>query len=442
MKKIVALCLALCMCFFAGALLTACNQTPAGDENEKDPLAPVMPKEPSEGLTYELNEDGTGYVMTGFGSCTDYNIRIADTYRDLPVVKISEYAITAHPPIIASITLGKNITELESQPFSDFTNDTIRAYFVAEGNPAYKAENGVLYSKDGTTLIRYPSGSAQKSFTLPASVTTIEKGAFNANVNLATLVIPEGVTRIESRAFWNMDSLKTVTIPASVTDMGTWLTCASAITSITVSEENGCYKSVDGVLYSKDGTTLLEYPASKSQTSFTVPNGVRTIGEHAFFLNTFLQNIVFPEGLVEIEAYAFENCQALATFNFPTTLTTIGDSAFSYSGIQVLDIPDTVTHIGEWAFQANPLTSVSVGEGLGMLARCTFAGCTALSEVQLRNTLDSISYGVFRDCTALTQINFFGIDLDWRQVDLAPEWCEGSGVTKIVTSEGEIAVNP
>ena len=122
-----------------------------------------------------------------------------------------------------------------------------------------------------------------KTVTIEDGVTSIGEWAFSSCSSLTSVTIGSGVTSIGSYAFYYCTSLTSVTIGSGVTSIGSdaFYSCTS-ITSITVSEGNTAYASVDGVLYTYDMTTLVCYPAGKTDTSFTIPESVTSIGDYAF----------------------------------------------------------------------------------------------------------------------------------------------------------------
>ena len=126
--------------------------------------------------------------------------------------------------------------------------------------------------------------------------------AFKLCTKLKSVVIPNSVTSIGSNAFRCCESLKALVIPKNVTSIGElafrW---CKRLASITVEDENPAYKSIDGDLYTKDGTTLIRYATAKKATSFVVPNGVTTIGVSAFEDSQKLKSIILPKGLTTID---------------------------------------------------------------------------------------------------------------------------------------------
>ena len=181
---------------------------------------------------------------------------------------------------------------------------------VAEGNTAYMSENGVLYDFDQTLLIQYPRGKTDTSFIVPDSVSTIGNHAFNG-ASLSSITLPSGLSEIGAFGFYSCSNLiGQFEIPASITTIGTAAFSGTNITSF--SSNSNYFTTVDGVLYNEDMTTLMQYPAGKTDASFAVPNGVQTIAGYAF-RNSKLQSITIPSSVTAFNSSVFMNCTSLAT---------------------------------------------------------------------------------------------------------------------------------
>ena len=169
--------------------------------------------------------------------------------------------------------------------------------------------------------------TALTAVTIPNSMTSIEEKAFYGCKALEAITIPAGMTSIGYSAFYGCTALTAVTIPASVTSIENLVfgNCTS-LTQINVDAANTVYSSENGVLFNKDKTTLICYPAGKPETDYTVPDGVTTIGENAFAYAIFTQ-ITLPESLTAIEYYAFYDCTALTQM---TVLATVPPTVASH----------------------------------------------------------------------------------------------------------------
>ncbi|MBO7736589.1 MAG: leucine-rich repeat domain-containing protein [Clostridia bacterium] len=150
---------------------------------------------------------------------------------------------------------------------------------------------GLAYAinEDGNTASVIGIGAATNTNIIIAStynglpVTAIRGYAFEECYNLTSVVIPDSVTTIGDYAFLGCYNLTSVIIGDGVTTIGEdAFDYCYRLMNITVNEDNQYYKSIDGNLYTKDGKTLVQYAIGKTATSFTIPDGVTTIGDYAF----------------------------------------------------------------------------------------------------------------------------------------------------------------
>ena len=160
------------------------------------------------------------------------------------------------------------------------------------------------------------------------------------------------VTGIYSNAFSYCTSLTSVTIPATVTEIyDNAFIDSTSLTEINVSSDNPLYSSQDGILFNKDKTTLICYPAGKENTSYSIPNSVTEIGEYSFSYCTSLTNVDIPNSVNEIGIDAFECCTSLTSVDIPDSVTKIEVSAFAAcKSLTSVTIPASVTEIGSYTF--------------------------------------------------------------------------------------------
>ena len=273
---------------------------------------------------------------------------------------------------LTEVTIGSGVTSIGDRAFegcSSLTDIT-----VSGENLYYKSVDNVLFSYDGKTLIKYPEGITATSYTIPNDVKTIDIFAFAYSNNLTGVTIGSGVTTIGEGAFFGCESLTTISIPDNVTTIGedafvaceylTTLNIGSGVesicdapcqgcynlTDITVSGENLYYKSVDNVLFTYDGKRIIQYPAGSTATSYTIPDGVETIGAFAFDSSFNLTSVTIPNTVTTIGDFAFSGCTGLTTMSIPSSVTYIGDEAFGYcSGLTTVTL-NSYPYIGWYAF--------------------------------------------------------------------------------------------
>ena len=186
------------------------------------------------------------------------------------------------------------------------------------------------------------------SITIPDSVTSIGSGTFENCTSLESVTIGNRVTSIGSYAFSGCTSLTSITFSDSVTsiDDSIFRGCTS-LASINVNNNNPNYKSIDGNLYNKNATILIQYAVGKKSTSFTIPNSVTNIGKEAFYDCTSLKSVTIPDSVTDIGWSTFADCTSLTSIVIPDSVTSIDWQAFyGCKSLKSVVIPNSVTSIG------------------------------------------------------------------------------------------------
>ena len=211
---------------------------------------------------------------------------------------------------------------------------------------------------------------------LPAGLRTIGMAAFRDSA-IGEIDLPEGLEKIGRAAFLGC-GLESVELPASLQETGSapFARCEK-LTEIKVSDGNPNYKSVDGVLYTKDGASLIQYPYGKDEVEYTVEEGTAEIGYGAF-ARAPLQKVNFPQTLVRIDNDAFFECYTLTSLELPDSLEQIGSMAFgrdrekegpSYRPhLESVRIGPNVSFIGSDAFTALEIGGFEVIEANAVYA--------------------------------------------------------------------------
>ena len=229
------------------------------------------------------------------------DIVIPSMYNGLPVEEIKEEAFT-RCAWLQSVVIGDNVTSIGGSAFSFCSSLT----YVELSNSVTTIEDAAFYYCENITNIF-----------MPDSVVSIGDLAFFTCRNLPNLILGENLTRIGYSAFEGCTNLTFVRIPDSVTRMerDAFYGCSN-LSRITVDENNTEYQSIDGNLYNKNGTTLIQYAIGKTATEFAIPEGVTEIGSYAFAYCDSLTSVIIPDSVTSIGYGAFGVCDGLTTLYY------------------------------------------------------------------------------------------------------------------------------
>lgn len=411
-------------------------------------------------------------------------VNIPATYKGLPVLMIAgngfynctnlktvnlpsslEQLSVVDPFTGCSRLSAINAYEVEGSPVRYWSQDGVLFYNGATGNSAAgvamvpPAKTGSFRIPDGIAEINANAfkGSSVSGVIVPASVTKIGNSAFENCSSLTSVIFEsaedEMALTIGERAFAGCTKLVRIVLPARLTEIsltkysikstGVDLSASAdafagcnALTEINVNAASKTFKSVDGILYSQDGKTLVYCPATKSGeiivpsgvqtiapgafigcsnvTAVTLPSSLTYVGECAFYgLNTKLESVTFKApnaNSVTIGKYAFRGCTALSelTLESGCGLAAISEGAFyGCTSIEALTIPASITSIGADAFSGctglKTLTFPEKGKELAFGAGA-FYGCTGLTKVELSANITEMP-GIFAGCTNLQEVS-------------------------------------
>ena len=252
--------------------------------------------------------------------------------------------------------------------------EQLRSYDVAEGNQYFKAVDGVLYSKDGRTLVRYPAGR-EGAFEIPASVEKIDPSAFGYNVMMTSLTVPEGITVLPSGLLSGCYALKDVYIPSSVVEIEEGsLPWYGDLSRVHVAEGNPVYVDQRGVLFARaHPEQILLFPRMWG-LSYDVPPEVTEIDMGTFAGNNMLTTLSIPRGITELPDGSFYGCTALERISLPITLKRIGMEAFGNCFM---------------------LTSITLPQGLEEIDMYAFMNCPGITEITLPDSVTTIGAHAF-----------------------------------------------
>ena len=292
-------------------------------------------------------------------------------------------------PADGHITIPAPVTEIAEKVFyrcyslkSVTFNDNLKSIGASAFSGCTSLES-VVFAKGLTSIGEkaFYNCNVLKEVKLLDNVEKIEESAFEFCDALQKISLSPALKEIGDRAFAGCP-ITSIVIPAKVGKIGYGIfsTCEK-ITAIEVEGANPDFVSSDGVLFSKDKTRLLQYPAAKSATSFAIPNSVKKIDKEAFY-----------------------GCNRLTSITIPNSITRIEDATFYDTGITSIEIPNSVTYIGEHAFSQTKLTSVKLPESVASLGDNVFANNDDLTRIELNGKITKIPINAFYQCEALTTI--------------------------------------
>lgn len=289
-------------------------------------------------------------------------------------------------------------------------------FVVEEGNTSFVAENGVLYNKNKSTLIRYPQSKADTSFAVPEGVTQIgdssTQSAFYGASNLTSVSIPASVRTIGAAAFYNCNALTNIDFLAAKDGNNFDLSIGedafgySGLTSIVIPAR---VAAVGGL---SRGT----FRNNTSLTSVTFEKGskITVIPAELFNYCTALKSIHLPATVTEIERNAFIYCKSLAavTIEEGGEILKIGNTAFKGTKLSVTNINaliKNVTEISEYAYQETTSTvdedgTLVIPEGITTIGREAFKKANGIKKIQFPSSLVSIETNAFSECSNLTEV--------------------------------------
>ncbi|MEI6602600.1 MAG: leucine-rich repeat domain-containing protein [Clostridia bacterium] len=205
------------------------------------------------------------------------------------------------------------------------------------------------------------------------ALAAIYDGAFDGCTKVTSVSIPNSVVSISAYAFQGCTGLTTIALPDALTSVHiTAFYGCTNLTAISVTGYNKMYSSANGVLYSRDQTTLIQFPKGKAG-SFVVPNTTSTIGEYAFYQCMKLTNAVITDSVTAISPNAFRDC-GLTSVSIPSSVGRVGDFAFAFS---------------------KKILYASISGGVGFIGKYAFNGCTSMKAALLTGSPPSLGFCAF-----------------------------------------------
>ena len=304
--------------------------------------------------------DLSGTQVKSIGSMAFYGCKKAETIKLPATLESMGGTVTGSSKEITAIP-GKGETvgdssdvkiDVKEDPETYTDNifaccDALKEIIVDEANPNFKSDDGILYSKNGKKLIRYPNAKSGAHFDIPDGVEVIASQAFMQSYTgdspLQTVKFPSTLKEIESLAF-----------------------------------------------------------RQSNLTSVTLPVGVK-FGSSVFDISKKLETVIIPEGVTELSDYMFWSCEALTEVTFPNTLEKVGANCFGHSGLTSVDL-GSVKELGNYSFYYTKLNEVTIPATLEKAGIAAFCNISTLTKATFENGAKDVGNFMFFYDTALSDL--------------------------------------
>lgn len=434
--------------------------------------------------TWTYNTSSYTLTISGTGDMYDYesNNRPWESYEDSIKEVIVEYGVTTignyafyHCGKLITVTLPDSVTTIGEYGFRDCRK--LKSINIPDGITTIATETFTLCESltditipDTVTTIGESAFYACHGLTeviIPDSVTTIDEDAFCSCRGLTNVSIGKGVTTINRRAFSYCDNLTSVTIPESVTAIEeTVFSGCENLSSITVDSDSEYFANDEyGVLFNKDKTMLIQYPAGSTETNYTIPDSVIKLCEESFLDCFNLERVTIPDSITTIGRCAFSYYKQTIklyysgtsnqwnemlgnnadTADFLTNNYVIhcidktlypsgvcGDNlAWSYdTHSNTLTISGTGTMYNyeydelsgfgsyPWVVFAYDVEHVIIKDGATSIGVCAFVDCQNLIDIQLSDSITLIDEDAFAYCYNLKDVYFTGTEEQWKSISI------------------------
>lgn len=360
-------------------------------------------------FTYNLLDDDTYEILGSTDSAVKAStekVEIPSKYKDKEISTIAHKAFSGYSAL-KNISIPESLKYINAEAFWDCSSlvsielpvalewifvdvfygcSALESISISEDNPAFSSSAGILYNKLKTSLICCPEAKQGVIF-VPETVELIDVNAFVGCHKITEINIGPAVYLIVVNDFWGCWECRGVSL---VGDHAFWQ--ASGLLNINVDPGNENYRSIEGVLYSKDAKELIVCPAGKTET-IIIPESVESVGMGAFSSCAKVETIIFPQTLMNIAPNAFWGCDSLSEIivHSENEVLLYEDGVIYGEGgaklivcfedkVGEFVIPDRVTYIASYAFfKKNKLTSVVVPSSVLEVEDYAFTVCENLT---------------------------------------------------------------
>ncbi len=389
MKKQLALLL------LSSFLLVGCSKVEESSDNgnssiDSSLVSPTCNINVTDGGSIEIFKDGKSYGKASSSSPLILNdVKIGDSFTIK--VDVNEGYKTSIVTLNGSTIKGQNgyyvITIEKNENVINFSFKLIETDiedFTYDLNEETKEATILSYSPDEIpTPVLVPSTITVKGVSY--SVTKIASGAFD-NCEATKINIPSSINNIEYGAFKNAYNMH----------------------YFSVDSDSNAYSAKDGVLFNKDGSEIVAFPARYQSDSYVMDNSVTSIAPYAFYCNRVISSLTLSSSLASIGEYCFYNANKMTELFFPSSLKKIADYAFyQNSELTTVNFSEGLEEMGQFAFYGLvKLRSLSFPKTLKVIRENAFFKCDRLSSITFQEGLEEIEALAFSNLTNVTKIVF------------------------------------
>lgn len=295
---------------------------------------------------------------------------------------------------LKSIYIPASVVDLGNYIFNGCSE--IESFEIDSNNKNYLFENGIIYSKDKTSIICAINSLIENEICLPHGLIEINDGAFANCKKLKSIKLPNSIKTLGKKAFYNCINFQSINLPNGLKSIGNKCFFHSIITKVTIPESiefigsmafsacyalseinvksNSHYKTIDAVLFSTESNTLISYPSGSKRLDYVIPKHVKKIESGAFLSCLYLRKVQLPKGITELKDETFANCKELFDIKIHKGVIEIGRNVFSCCGsLEKIKLPNTLKSIGNEAFAyCSSLSQINIPKELTDIKTDTF----------------------------------------------------------------------
>lgn len=436
-------------------------------------------------LKYELSKNGEYYIVTGISRNDIARIEIPNEYKDLPVKEIKKEAFMELQNL-SEVIIGENVSVIGDFVFKNCT----KLKNVKLPSKMERLGRGIFLGCSSLKEVNIPLGIDEldyqlfkdcvslENITIPENIKCINASVFDGCKKLNNVSVTRGLLEIGSLAFNGCESLKQIIIPLTVDyiEYDAFLNCTS-LENFIVSEKNDYYESIDGNLYLKDESFLIQFAIGKKNTGIELPedviinstafqgvnNSIFNVYDNGYYLscngnpygilvkaiNEDITSCQIHESTVNIISNAFKDCKNIKSMIIPNNVQTIGSSIFtgctSLESITLPFVDEAIGYLfgGSYYLYNNDYVVESLKEvvvnGGNEIVDHAFYGCENITKIVISDEITSVGEGAFEECNGLVSLTipFVGGGTDYKTSNLGYTF---GGAYKIPTSLEEVIV--